>query len=135
MALLAWKDDYSVNINEIDEQHKKLVAMINELSDAMSQKRGKEVLDDILKRLADYTVSHFSKEENLMKTNGYPEYDEHKAKHEKMTAKVLALQDELKQGKISLSIEVMDFLKNWLDKHILGTDKKYSGFLNSVGVQ
>lgn len=134
MPLLIWKDDYSVNIKEIDEQHKNLIAMINELHDAMAQKKAKEALSEILKKLADYTVSHFAKEENLMRANGYPEYDEHRNKHEKMTAKVLALQDDLKQEKISLSIEVMEFLKNWLDKHIMGTDKKYSDFLNSKGI-
>lgn len=134
MPLLTWKEDYSVNIKEIDDQHRKLVAMINELHDAMSERRAKEVLGEILKKLADYTVFHFSSEERLMRTNEYPEYEEHRGKHEKMTNKVLALQEELKQGKITLSMEVMDFLKNWLDKHILGTDKKYSAFLNSKGV-
>jgi len=134
MPLLSWKDDYSVKIREVDEQHKKLIGMINELHDAMTQKKAKEVLGDVLKKLADYTVFHFSAEERLMRSNGYPEYEEHREKHQKMTAKVLALQDELKQGKITLSMEVMDFLKSWLDKHILGTDKKYSPFLTGKGV-
>ena len=134
MPLLSWKDDYSVKIKEVDEQHKKLIGMINDLHEAMTQKKAKEVLGDVLKKLADYTVFHFSTEERLMRSNGYPEYEEHRDKHQKMTTKVLALQDELKQGKITLSMEVMDFLKNWLDKHILGTDKKYSPFLAGKGV-
>ncbi len=134
MPLLNWKEDYSVKIKEVDEQHKKLIGLINDLHDAMTQKKAKEVLGDVLRKLADYTVFHFSMEERLMKSNGYPEYDDHREKHQKMTAKVMSLQNELKQGKITLSMEVMDFLKNWLDKHILGTDKKYSPFLTGKGV-
>lgn len=134
MALFTWKDDYSVNIGAIDQQHKKLVDMMNALHEAMIARQARQILDKILQELADYTVSHFANEENLMKTHGYPDYESHHDKHQKMTAKVLALQDELKQGKISLSLEVMDFLKNWLSKHIMGTDKKYSAFLNSKGI-
>lgn len=134
MALFNWKDDYSVKVKEIDEQHQQLIALINKLHDAMGEKRGKEVVGEILKRLADYTVYHFANEERLLRSNGYPEYDAHHDKHVKMTGKVMALQEDLKSGKITLSIEVMNFLKNWLDKHILGTDKKYSSFLNEKGV-
>lgn len=135
MPLLPWKEEYSVKIREIDEQHKKLVAMINELNDAMSQGQAKQALEKVLDRLVGYTASHFATEERLMQTHGYPGFAEHKEKHEKMTAKVLALQQEYRSGKTRLSIEVMNFLKNWLDKHILGTDMKYSGFLISQGVK
>ncbi|MBU0484036.1 MAG: bacteriohemerythrin [Proteobacteria bacterium] len=134
MGLFVWKDDYSVNIKEIDTQHKKLIDMINELHEAMSERRGKDVLNDILAKLANYTVSHFSTEERIMRTNDYPAYQEHREKHEKMTAKVLALQNEVKTGKGTITLEVMNFLKNWLDKHILGTDKQYAPFLKSKGV-
>ncbi|MDA8163495.1 MAG: bacteriohemerythrin [Desulfobacteraceae bacterium] len=135
MALLAWKEEYSVKIREIDEQHKKLVALINELNDAMSQGQAKAALENILGRLVSYAATHFANEERLMQTHGYPGFPEHKEKHEKMTAKVLSLQQEYRQGKMSLSIDVMSFLKNWLDKHILGTDMAYSGFLISKGVK
>jgi hemerythrin len=135
MALFNWKEEYSVKIREIDEQHKKLVALINELNDAMGQRQAKAALENILGRLVNYTATHFANEERLLQTNGYPWFPEHKEKHEKMTAKVLALQQEYRQGKMTLSIEVMNFLKNWLDKHILGTDMNYSEFLTSKGVK
>ena len=69
-----------------------------------------------------------------MKTHEYPEYEEHKAKHEKMTQKVLEVQKQYHDGSINITFEVMKFLENWVDKHILGTDMKYSGFLNGKGV-
>jgi len=135
MPLLAWKEAYSVNVKEIDDQHKKLIAMINELNDAMAAGKAKEVLGEILARLVSYTASHFANEEKLMQTNGYEGFQDHKAKHEKMTVKVLDLQSQYQQGKAAMTIEVMNFLKNWLDKHILGTDMQYSAFLNSKGVR
>lgn len=135
MALFVWKDAYSVNIKEIDDQHKKLIDMINELNDAMAQGKAKEMLGAILDKLVAYTASHFAVEERLMQTHGYDDYPAHKEKHEKMTAKVLDLQRQFKSGQAAMTIEVMNFLKNWLDKHIVGTDMKYSAFLNSKGVQ
>jgi len=135
MALLNWKDEYSVNIKEIDDQHKKLVEMINELHEAMVQKKAKEVLGGVLSKLVSYAATHFANEERLMQGNGYPEFAGHKEKHEKMTAKVIALQKDWQAGKAALGIEVSQFLRDWLDKHILGTDKKYAPFLNSKGVK
>ncbi|HET97260.1 MAG TPA: bacteriohemerythrin [Desulfurivibrio alkaliphilus] len=135
MALFSWKEDYSVNIREIDDQHKELVAMINELHEAMMQQRAKDILGKILNRLASYCASHFATEERLMQTHGYPDYAAHKVKHDKMTAKVLALQSDLKANKLNLTVEVSQFLRDWLDKHILGTDKKYSAHLNAKGVK
>lgn len=134
MAMFAWKPEYSVNIKEIDDQHKQLVAMVNELHEAMTQKKGKEVLGPLLAKLINYTATHFAAEEKLMQQHGYPDYDKHKAKHEKMVQKVLSLQDDYKGGKITMTFEVSKFLQDWLNKHILGTDKQYSAFLNGKGV-
>ncbi len=135
MALLTWKDAYSVKIKQIDDQHKVLIDMINELNDAMAQGKAKDALGAILDKLVSYAASHFALEEGLLQTHGYEGYQDHKDKHVKMTAKVLDLQRQFKSGQAAMTIEVMNFLKNWLDKHIIGTDMKYSAFLNSKGVQ
>lgn len=134
MSLLTWKNEYSVNIKEIDDQHKKLITMINQLHDAMKEQKGKDALKPILQELIRYCATHFAAEEKLMMAHAYPDFNEHRDKHQKMTAKVLALQDDVNSGKASITIEVMNFLKEWLDKHILGTDKKYGPYLNSKGV-
>ena len=135
MALLTWQDKYSVGIGQIDDQHKQLINMINELNDAMLAGKGKDVLMTVLNKLANYCVSHFATEEKLFDTHAYPEAAEHKDKHQKMTAKVTALIGEVQSGKSTVSIEVMNFLKNWLDKHIMETDQKYSPYLKSKGVK
>ena len=135
MAVFAWNENYSVNIKEIDEQHKKLIGFIAKLDDAMRKGQGKSALEGILRELVQYTRTHFAAEERIMKTHGYPELEEHKRKHDSMTQKVLDVQKQYEDGAINITLEVMKFLENWVDKHIMGTDKKYSSFLNANGVR
>lgn len=134
MALFTWSDNYSVGVKEIDQQHQKIMDMINELNDAMLEKKGRDCVGGVLNKLINYTASHFALEEKLMSQHGYPEYEEHKAKHDKMVGKVLALQKDVAAKKLSVSSDVMSFLQDWLNKHIMGTDKKYGPFLNGKGV-
>lgn len=135
MPIMSWTDAYSVGIAEIDQQHKKLIDLINALHDAMTKGQAKAVLGKILGELVNYCSSHFATEEKLFDRHGYPDAAEHKDKHQKMTSKVLALQQQFEQGKATITLDVMEFLQQWLDKHILGTDKKYSQFLHSKGVK
>lgn len=135
MPIISWKDDYSVGISEIDRQHHKIIDLINQLNDAMTKGKGKEILGKTLADLISYTHSHFKAEEKLFDEYGYPDAEEHKIKHQKMTGKVLDLQKQFREQKITITFEVMDFLEKWLDKHILGTDKKYGPYLNSKGVK
>lgn len=134
MALMNWSDKLSVNIREIDEQHKKLVTMVNELHEAMSSGKGKEVIGKILTGLVQYVASHFATEERFMKTHSFPGYLAHKAEHDKLTKKALELQQQFQEGKPVITVEVMGFLKDWLSSHILGTDKNYAPYLNGKGV-
>lgn len=135
MSAFEWSDKYSVNIAEIDRQHKKLIGLVGTLRAAMREGKGKQALSTVLKDLVDYTKTHFGAEERLMRDHGYPEYADHKDKHDKMTQKVLEVQKQYHEGKLTISLEVMTFLENWVDKHILGTDMKYAPFLNSKGVK
>ena len=134
MALFAWNEKYSVNIRELDEQHKKLIGMVGRLHDAMRQGKGKQALEEVLRNLIQYTKTHFAAEERLMKNHEFPGYESHKAKHDGMTKKVADLYREYQDGKTAITLEVMTFLENWIDKHIMGTDKQYSPFLNSKGL-
>lgn len=134
MALFEWKDEYSVGVAMIDEQHKVLVGLINEMHEAMAKGKGKESLGEVLARLVTYTKKHFAEEEALLKQHDYPDFPGHKEKHDKMTAKVLALQSDFNAGTFQLTFEVSKFLKDWLSKHILGTDMKYGPFFKGKGV-
>ena len=134
MPLFQWSQNLSVNIKEIDNQHKKLVELINLLHDSMKSGKGKDVMGKILTDLTNYTVYHFGTEEKLFQQYGYSEYSKHKKEHDDLTKQVLEIKAKFESGNTSITIEVMNFLKDWLSKHILYTDKRYSGFLNAKGV-
>lgn len=134
MALMTWKEEYSVNIKVIDSQHKKLVDLLNQIYDATKVGKGKEVLAKILSELVSYTKVHFTTEEEFFKKFSYPGYLQHKNEHDKLTKQVCDFQDQYETGRATISIEIMQFLRDWLNGHILGTDKKYSEFLNSKGL-
>ena len=83
-----WKDEYSVGIDSIDQQHKKLLGLINQLQTAVDYSTGGEFEREALDQLVDYTKTHFSYEEGLLEQNAYPDYEPHKAQHVEMIKKV-----------------------------------------------
>lgn len=134
MALFTWKDEYSVKVVKFDEHHKELVSLMNDLHDAMLKGKQQAIIGSTLKALADYTKYHFSEEEKLMVAYAYPGLAEHKAQHDAFVEKVRDSIAKFEAGKLALSIEVMNFLRDWLKGHILQTDKKYTEFFNSKKV-
>lgn len=134
MSLILWNNGYSVNIRSIDSQHQRLVEMINKLHDAMKKGESNAALSGILNDMAAYTLVHFKTEEELFAKYNYPMQDKHKAEHKAFVEKVSAFIEEFKSGRKTLSIDVMNFLTQWLTKHISGEDKAYTPFLNSKGV-
>ena len=136
MPLMAWNDKLSVGVAVIDADHKKLVGMVNELYDAMQAGHGKEALGKILDGLISYTGMHFAREEKFFAETAYPESVAHKKEHDDLVKQVLDVQAKYKAGGTgTLSLEVMNFLKNWLVKHIQGSDKKYAPHLNAKGIK
>ncbi|ANA39328.1 bacteriohemerythrin [Geobacter anodireducens] len=134
MALISWSDSLSVKVKQFDDQHKKLVDMVNQLFDAMKAGKGNQVMGDILKSLIQYTQTHFAAEERVLKQHGYPDLEAHKKEHNALVMQVLDLQKQLQEGKSVLTQHVMTFLRDWLSKHIQGDDKKYGVYLNGKGI-
>ncbi len=130
---MTWQDSFSVGVKEIDEQHKKLISMINSLYSAIKKGKGQTILQDILEGLVQYVDEHFGTEEKYMEQYNYPGYLAHKKEHNKFTEQVLEVYQDFEQGKQVLTLELLDFLKKWLKNHILGTDKKYALFLKKLG--
>ena len=135
MAFIKWDGSYSVGVAEIDAQHQKLVAMLNDLHDAMRQGKGKDALGKILSGMADYTVTHFATEEKYFEKFGYPDAKTHNQEHADFVKRVSEFKSEFEKGDISLTIPVMTFLKDWLMNHIKGSDKQYGPFLNAKGIK
>jgi len=134
MPLVNWSDEYSVSIKEIDDQHKKLFDLLNELHEAMKAAKGKTVLGKVIQDLVSYTEFHFSSEEILMKNCKYPDFLKHKVKHDEFTAKVKEFSQKYIDGSFLLSQEIVQFLKNWLTEHIKESDKQYSMFIIKANV-
>ena len=126
---IPWKSEYNIKVKSIDDQHKVLVDLMNDLNNAMLHEKGKNEIGRIIKGLVDYTEFHFDYEESLLKKYGYPDFDNHKKLHVKFVDQIKNVQKEFQSGEKEMSKEVMDFLKNWLIQHIMGTDTKYSELL------
>ncbi len=128
MPIAYWRDEYKTGNDVLDDQHKHLFKIVNTLHDAMLEGHGRDVLQKTLDELIAYTIEHFRIEEKLMESSHYPDYEEHKAKHDDLKSQVTVLLEKMKQQNNFLSIEVSKFLTNWLIHHIMGSDQKMIKF-------
>ena len=133
MAVIAWKTIYETGIVAFDNEHKALVAEINKLYEAIRDKRGEEVLGEILVMLEAYTVEHFQHEEKLMAEYQFPGLEEHQRVHKELIDAVQDLKKRVTSGTEELAQELLKFLKVWVLEHIVNVDKKYAAFLESRG--
>jgi len=122
MAFFQWKETLSVGNQIIDHDHQKLVAYVNEMHDAMMAGHGRDIVGVILDKLIAYTKEHFAREEIVWKTGHYVNFAQHKKEHEDLLKTVSDLQTKYKAGTCTLSVEVMNFLRNWLKEHIVKSD-------------
>jgi len=123
MALFDWTDDFNVGSKFIDDDHKKLVRLVNDFHEAMEQGRGNDVVGKVLHNLVVYTQAHFTREEAEMQRIKYPKYLAHKLEHDKLIREVTELQSSFASGKAMLTIKVSKFLRDWLMTHIKQTDQ------------
>ena len=132
--MFQWNNAYSVGIGSVDAQHQGLFAAAHELHEAMLAGRGRAALAKILDRLVQYTAAHFAHEEGLMRKSNYPGLPTHIAEHQALTRKVLAFQDDFKAGRTTMSVEVLQFLRTWLQQHIQHSDMAYAPYLKEAKV-
>lgn len=132
MTLFLWKKSYEIKVSEIDMQHRRLVTLINELSDAMMVKQGHRAVPHVLEELVEYVQLHFTTEEQLMREMAFPEVDEHCREHLNFTNKVLALRKKYSQDHMLDSSEVLNFLCDWLRNHIIVNDKEIGEYMRRV---
>jgi hemerythrin len=130
MPLIEWDNAFSVGNQQLDEHHKKFFHILNILHDAMRSGDADEVLPTVLKELQQYVQYHFKAEESLMKMYAYPNYSSHIAEHEDIVQKVNKFFIEYERRDEKLAIEVLNFLSDVLQNHLLLTDRKYIPFLS-----
>jgi hemerythrin-like metal-binding protein len=130
MSLINWSGKLSVGVLQLDADHVILIGLINQLYDAMSEGRGEELFGTILVTLKEYTVSHFSREEALMKEHKYPDYENHKGYHHKLITNLNEFTARYALDKSSVTAsEIEQFLQGWLINHIKKADFAYIPFL------
>lgn len=135
MAFITWTKEMSVSVTVLDEDHKKLIEIINQLHDGISAGHKKEILASVLDELAKYTKFHFDREEEFFAKSNYLSTTAHKMEHSGFISRLSNLQERFKSTPIAmLDLELMSYLRNWLLMHIQGSDKKYGPHLNGCGI-
>jgi len=134
MALLEWQPAFNLDIKIIDEQHQMLVKLINELYIAYSLGQDRQILEKLLNKLGVYAAMHFAREENYFEIHAYPETEEHLQEHDDFEDTIYQFEDEFNSGKQDLSTNILNYLSDWLEKHINGSDREYAPFLKAKGV-
>lgn len=130
--MIKWLSDYETSIPKIDMQHQKLVQLINDLFDAMNAGKSKEALGGILDELIKYTKYHFSYEEEMMKQCNYKESINHNIEHINFANKIMEFNKQFHENNSRITVQLMNFLKDWLINHIMITDKKYVECFKSI---
>jgi len=134
MTLVKWYPKFNLNIELVDEQHKLLIKMINDLYDAMQAGKERAVLGTLLNKLGIYSSMHFAREEDYLERFGYPDINQHRKEHSNFERKVYKFESDFLEGKRDLSKEIMAFLAKWLINHIIKSDKRFVSFLQIKGV-
>src|ERR1035438_8181377 len=134
MALLTWNSKYSVGVKTLDSQHTVLFGILNDLHAAMLKGQAQSLTGPLLRKLVDYTQTHFSTEERMLTEARYPGLADHKVKHSELIKKVQGYAARFEKGEITLNLHLMNFLRDWLTEHIQKTDHEYGSWLNERGV-
>ncbi len=122
---IEWKEEYSVQVKEIDTQHKNLIKIINELYQAIYNKEVDKKLVQIFDKLINFAIEHFTTEEKYFDIFNYENSKYHKEKHQKFKSQILDFQKKIGENKLKLSFELADFLEDWLVDHLMNEDQKY----------
>lgn len=135
MARIEWTSDLSVGVVMVDEQHKKLFKLIDDFYANIQSKSPVDRMKELIMALKDYSVFHFSEEEALMRKAEYADYEVHKQQHDAFIAKVDDFATRFSSGKLILTVEITNFIKDWLIKHISVMDKKYVPSFYEKGIK
>ena len=139
MAFMEWTEECSVGVRQLDDDHKQLFSITNELYDSVVVGNGANIddfLSNAISRLNGYIDLHFKREEDMLERNGYPKARSHKALHGVATTMFAQLErDKLHADKHQLAMEIVKLAKGWLLLHIQEEDKQLGAFLNSKGIR
>lgn len=130
---IAWRPEYCVSVDEIDEQHKELFRIFNEFGDAMWDGKGRDTVAEALKFLAQYTVEHFRSEEQIMLEHNYPDYTKHKQVHDALVEEVSEFVRRYNSEEVPLetTVKVFNRVGDWTREHVRGMDQEMGRYVAS----
>jgi len=134
MKEINWTDEFSVGVAQLDEQHKKIIELINRLIQEQGLSVHSETLQDALSEMLKYSGQHLRYEEKLLRENNYPDFEDHEKFHEAYMEKVGGFSISAFDADNRVPKEVIEYLKNWWENHILNEDMKYKSFFNDKGI-
>jgi hemerythrin-like metal-binding protein len=135
MTKMLWNQEMGVGVQELDEDHKELVTLLNEVEDATATGQRRDSINEIVDRLMESVKTHFAREEAFLVEFGYPGAAAHQCEHDLMLRTGLELQARFRSDSSPMiSLESVSSLRSWLDNHIQGADRQYGPHLNTHGV-
>lgn len=129
MPFALWTSALSTGVTSMDEEHRGLFMLVNELHEARTADISRADTARVISRLKEYATIHFMHEEALMDRMQFPDSEDHREMHRTFVQKVLDIEDRHAQGERALPAEILDFLKDWLVSHIAEQDMRYVGWL------
>ena len=132
--LFVWDDSYKTGITEIDQDHKGLINLINDLYEAIQDGSGGALLLPIFSALKHYTETHFAKEEGYMVKCDVPDQDSHFHEHKLMVEKLADLERRHRKGEAAISLQTLTFLRDWLKNHICAVDQAMASQLKNKDI-
>jgi len=133
--MIEWDDKYSVGISIIDNEHKKLIGIMNKAIAAKQNSNNSEEIIEILNEMNKYTLTHFADEEAYMVKFNYPDYEQHRKEHQGFSIETMAFLDSASEGDCQLACEILEHLKHWIVHHVQGTDRKYVDCFKKHGLK
>lgn len=124
--LKSWDSSYSVGVSQLDQEHQKLLDMFFQLHQALTLGKSKAIIVQLVSELREYTLTHFKNEESYLEQINHPTLDEQKQQHATFIQKVDEFEVELNKGNSFVSMQVLQFLNDWIANHILDKDMKFA---------
>lgn len=136
MPLVEWEERMKIGIEGLDEEHRQLIEMLNEMFDDAQGGASRDLLLMSLGRFIACMEAHFRTEESYLEKTGYPEMQEHKKEHDELIHGIRKAQAEYEaQFNVRLPPKLMGFLKDWFVDHVLNSDRKLVAHLSDSGIR
>ena len=131
MPKIEWTSDLETGIPDIDNQHKVLFSLINELSKSIAEKKTNKAIQKVTENLTNYVLEHFADEEALMEDEGYPKLEDHKSIHQDLVIKTAEIVEQYKNKELEMVSPLVVFIANWINTHIKKDDMDFINWLKN----